>query len=32
MQPKQIKIKNNGCGTVPGNRVYVNAKQNDENT
>jgi hypothetical protein len=22
MQPKTIKIKNNGCGTAPGNLVY----------
>ena len=27
MQPKKINIKNNGCGTVPGNLVYVNANR-----
>ena len=24
MQPKTIKIKNNGCGTAPGNLVSIN--------
>ena len=23
MQPKTIKSKNNGCGTAPGNLVYI---------
>ena len=24
MQPKTIKSKNNGCGTAPGNLVFIN--------